>query len=164
MTPHQFGVLLASAGSPATPGTLLDRCADAVVEHDPAARQLRAHFDRAGQSLAAAVAAAVVDIDAGGPAALAVEPDDDLVTLGAVAGRLGVSRRVAEALLHGSPPPVWHCSGEPVYRWSQVAPRVRVRGDPASTRIFEAANLALRLRTLTRANAALAGLARLVDG
>ena len=35
---------------------------------------------------------------------------------------------------------------------------------PGSARIFEAANLALRLRTLTRADAALAVLIRLIDG
>jgi hypothetical protein len=160
VTPFQFGVLLAPAGPPA----LLGRCADAAVEHDPAAREIRAYFDRAGPSLVDAVVAAVLDIDAGGLTPLTVAPDDDVVTLGAVAARLAVSRRVAEGLLHDSPPPLWRCADEPVYRWSAVTQRLRIRGDPASTRIFEAANLALRLRTLTRADAALAGLARLVDG
>jgi hypothetical protein len=149
---------------PAAPAALLDHCADAVVEHDPVARELRAHFDRAAPSLAEAVVSAVRDVDAGGLISLAAQPDDDLVTLGAVAARLGVSRRVAEGLLHGGPAPLWQCSDEPVYRWTEVAPRVRVRGDSASARIFEAANLALRLRTLTRADATLAGLTRLVDG
>jgi hypothetical protein len=51
-----------------------------------------------------------------------------------------------------------------VYRWPEIAARLRVRGDSASARIFEAANLALRLRTLTRADAALAVLTQLIDG
>jgi hypothetical protein len=164
VTPFQFGVLLAPAAAPAGSPALLGHCADAVVEHDPAAREVRVHLDRTGSSLAEAVVAAVLDIEAGGLAPLAVAPDDDIVTLGAVAARLAVSRQVAGELLRDGPPPLWLCADEPVYRWSEVAQRLRIRGGPASPRFFETANLALRLRTLTRADAALAGLARLVDG
>jgi hypothetical protein len=159
--PHQFGVRLAGAVAPAV---LLDHCVDAVVEFDPAAAVVRAHFDRAAPSLAEAVVAAVRDVDASGVTPVAMLPDDDLVTVGVVAARVAVSRRVVEALLHDGPPPLWHCAGEPVYRWAEVAPRLRVGVDSASTRVFEAANLALRLRTLTRADAALAALARILDG
>jgi hypothetical protein len=165
VTPFQFGVLVERGPvTPVTPVALFARCADAVVEHDPAARELRAYFDRAGPpSLAAAVVAAVRDLEASGLAPVAAEPDDDVVTLGAVAARLGVSREITEALLHDAAP-VWRCSDEPVYRWPEIASRLRVRADSASARIFEAANLALRLRTLTRADAALAVLTELIDG
>jgi hypothetical protein len=162
VTPFQFGVLVERGA--VAPAALLDRCGDAVVEHDPVARQVRVRFDRAGASLVEAVVAAIRDVDAGGPVPLAVEPDDDLVTLGVVAVRLGVSRQVAEGLLTDAAPPVWRCADEPVHRWSAVVQRLRVRGDPASARILEAANLALRLRTMTRADAALTAVVRLIDG
>jgi hypothetical protein len=158
--PFQFGVRLVPGAHPAA---LLARCADAAVEHDPAAREVRAHFDRAGPSLVEAVVSALRDVDASGLTPAQVVPDDDLVTLAAVAARLGTSRRVAEALLHDGPPPSWHCAGEPVYRWPEVAPRLRAAGESASERIFTAANLALRLRALTRDDAALIVLTRIID-
>jgi hypothetical protein len=159
--PFQFGVRLVP---PPHPVALLAHCADAVVEHDPAARETRVHFDRNGSSLGDVVVSALRDVAASGLTAAQVVPDDDLITLAAVAARVGTSRRVVEGLLHGGPPPLWHCADEPVYRWPEVAPRLREAGDPASERIFEAANLALRLRALTRDDAALTVLTRIVDG
>jgi hypothetical protein len=159
--PFQFGVRLVPGPHPAV---LLARCADAAVEHDPAAREVRAHFDRAGPSLVEAVVSALRDVDASGLTPAQVVPDDDLMTLAAVAARLGTSRRVAEALLRDGPPPLWHCAGEPVYRWPEVAPRLRADSESASERILTAANLALRLRTLTRDDAALTVLTRIIEG
>lgn len=162
MTPFQFGVRLGRAVAPAG---LLARCADAVVEHLPARHETRAHFDRAGPgSLVEAVLAAVRDLDASGLTPLEAVPDDDLVTLGAIARRLGVSRPVVADLLHTGPPPLCRCAEEPVYRWADVASALRIRRDRGSARIFQATNLALRLRTLTRDDAGLAGLVRIIDG
>jgi hypothetical protein len=162
VTPFQFGVVVERGV--VAPVALFARCGDAVVEHDPTAHELRAYFDRAGPpTLAAAVVAAVRDVEASGLAPVAAAPDDQLVTLGAVAARLGVSREIAEALLRDAAP-LWRCSDEPVYSWPEIASRLRVRADPASARTFEAANLALRLRTLTRADAALTVLTLLIDG
>jgi hypothetical protein len=162
VTPFQFGVRLGRA----QPGRCGDHVgADLVVEHDPARRETRAHVDRAGPaSLPEAVLAAVRDLDAGGLAPLAAVPDDDVVTLSAVAARLRVPRAVAEELLHAGPGPLWCCSGEPLFGWAEVASALRMRRDRASTRIFEATNLALRLRTLTRDDIALLGLVRIIDG
>jgi hypothetical protein len=159
--PFQFGVRLVPAPHPAV---LFAHCADAVVEHDPAAREIRVHFDRSGSTLGDVVVSAVRDIAASGLTAAQVVPDDDLITLGAVAARLGTSRRIVEGLLHDGPPPLWQCADEPVYRWPDVAPRLRVADEPASGRILEAANLALRLRALTRDDPALSVVTQIIDG
>jgi hypothetical protein len=155
----QFGVRVTPAVQPAA---VLARCADAIVESDPVSGQVRVYVDRLAPSPADAVVAVVRDLDAAGAVAVAAVSDDDLITLDAVAVRMGQSRRTAGDLLHDGPPPLWHCAGEPVYRWVEVAARLRIPGDAASARVLAATNLALRLRTVTRDDPALAPIRGLV--
>lgn len=132
------------------------RCHDAVVEGGPARHRALYYFDREATSLAAAVVAAVVDLEHGGLACLAVVPDDNLVTAGVIAPRLGVaSGRRGGLLLRDGPAPVYRCGGELVFRWSDVVAWLKTTSGPevaAPEPVLAALNLALRLRRLVRAD------------
>jgi hypothetical protein len=160
MTAFQFGIRVA----PVAPAAVLARCPDAIMESHPVSYQIRVYFDRHAPTLVEAVLTAVRDLDGAGVPPETAVPDDDLITLSAVAARLGLSGRTVGGLLHGGPPPLWRCAGVPVYRWAEIAPRLRVPRDPASARVLEATNLALRLRTVTGDDPALAPLRGLAAG
>jgi hypothetical protein len=161
MTPYQFGIRV---GRAVEPDAALARFADAIMESDPVSHQVRVYFDRYAPSLVEAVVVAVRDLDSAGVPPEAAVPDDDLITLGAVAARLELPGRTVGGLLHHGPPPLWHCANEPVYRWAEITSTLRVPGDPAAARVLEAANLALRLRRVTGADPALAPLRGLAAG
>jgi hypothetical protein len=133
-------------------------CHDAVVEGGPVPHRALFYFDRDAASFAAAVVTAVLDLERSGLACLAVVPDDNLVTVGVIAPRVGVSPRRLGGLLRDGPPPVYRCAGEQVFRWSDVvawlrtasgpAPPVGEAGAAAPEPVLAALNLALRLRRL----------------
>jgi hypothetical protein len=147
VNPFQFGAALVDKPPGAAVGGFFARCADAVVEYDAIAEETRVYFDRDGPSLADAIVSGIRDLDAAGLVTVAAGPDDELITAGAAAARLGLDRAVLDELLDITlTRPVLHCAGEPVFRWPQLAERLAVpRVDPA---IFEAVTLALRLRSL----------------
>jgi hypothetical protein len=143
------------------------RCHDAVVEGGPARHRALYYFDREAPSLAAAVVTAVVDLEHSGLACLAVVPDDDLVTVGVMGPRLGLSRHRLGGLLRDGPAPVHTCGGTQVFRWSDVVawlatwPGPEVRPSAAAAEpVLAALNLALRLRRLVRADPVVAGAVR----
>ena len=86
-----------------------------------------------------------------------VRDDEDLVTLGEIADRVGRSREAVRLWSLGRtgpggfPPPVDGGLSTAFYRWSQVAPWIRDRMGLAVTDpepILAAVNLALQLRVL----------------
>lgn len=92
-----------------------------------------AEFDREAATLAAAIASAVRELEAGGLGVLRVL-DEDLVTLADIADRIGQSRESVRRYATGGrgpggfPPPVNPArDGTLFYRWSEVAPWVRER-------------------------------------
>jgi hypothetical protein len=182
MTVFQFGVRVAApeAGStgraepdarpastkePLVAPLVLGICADAVVEGGPPTHRALVYFDRDAASLPAAVVTSVLDLEHSGLDCLAVVPDDDLVTLGVIAPRLGLPPGAAGGLLDG-PVPAVECGGFRVFRWSDIV--AWLRSEPGSAAgpapapvpprppVFAALNLALRLRRLVRADPALA--------
>jgi hypothetical protein len=136
------------------------RCADAVVMGGAAPNRALVYFDREAASLAAAVVTAVVDLERSGLACLAVVPDDDLVTVGVLAPRLGVPPRRLHGLLRDGPSPVRRCGGELVFRWSDVVAWLGTAPGTAPEPVLAALNLALRLRALVRSDPATAAAVR----
>jgi hypothetical protein len=136
------------------------RCTDAVVMGGAATDRALVYFDREAASLAAAVVTAIVDLERSGLACQAVVPDDDLVTPGVLAPRLGVSPHRLGGLLRDGPPPVRRCGGELVFRWSDVVARLGAAPGSASEPVLTAVNLALRLRALVRSDPATAAAVR----
>jgi hypothetical protein len=159
--PFQFGADVAGAPPGAAVGLLFGRCADAVVEFDATAGRTWVLFDRVAPSMLDAVVSGVRDLDAAGLVALAIGPDDEVITAGGVAARLGLGVAALEEMLAATAPggrvraprPVWHCVGEPLYRWPDVTAWLDVPGfDPSvpevDSAVFEAVTLTLRLRAL----------------
>ncbi|GAA0899773.1 hypothetical protein GCM10009557_75840 [Virgisporangium ochraceum] len=152
------------------------RCTDAVVIGGTAPNRALVYFDREAASLAAAVVTAIADLERSGLACIDVVPDDDLVTIGVLAPRLGVPPRGLGELLRDGPPPVRRCGGELIFRWSDVlawldtapgeaagpapGPASGPVASPASEAVLGVLNLALRLRRLVRSDPATAAAVR----
>jgi len=136
---------------------LFERCKDITVERDPRRPGAVVTFDRYAPSLVDAILSAVRDVESVGLVATRVRDDDDLVTLGDVAERVGRSREAVRLWSLGRtgpggfPAPVDGGLSTAFYRWSQVAPWIRDRmgmpvKDPEPT--LAAVNLALQLRAM----------------
>jgi hypothetical protein len=178
VTAFQFGVRVAAprrdepdgwepivgapaAGEPVVLAPLVrGRFADAVVEGGVSSRRALVYSDREAANLAAAVVTAVLDLEHDGLDCLAAVPDDDLVTLGVIAHRLGLAPRAARGLVLDGPAPVLRCGGERVFRWSDLAVRLPSAPDPTPEPVLAALNVALRLRRLIRGDPALADAVR----
>ena len=168
MTVFQFGVRVAApdlgAREPSTREPLvvaplvLGLCADAVVESGPATHRALVYFDRDAASLPAAIVTALLDLEHGGLDCLTVVPDDDLVTIGVIAPRLGLPPGVAGGLLRDGAVPVIECGGYQVFRWSDLV--ARLRAGQGEGPVLAALNLALRLRRLVRADPVVAAAVR----
>jgi hypothetical protein len=152
---RQFGLLVDRAPDDVQADALFARCGDVTVEVGQGVA--RVLFDRVASSLADAVVSAVTDLDVVGLAALAVSEDDDLVTLAVVAARversLDLVQRWAVGLAGpgGFPAPVQPDAPRKCFRWSAVAPWLRVHHgyrEPDESATFVAVNLVLRLRAL----------------
>jgi hypothetical protein len=114
-----------------------------------------AEFDREDVGLANAIVSAVGHLDASGLTALRII-DGDLVTLADIAARIGQSRESLRRYATGSrgpgefPPPVNPSrDGATFYRWSEVAPWLRMHlGLEVSDNdaVLVAANLLLQAR------------------
>ena len=156
MTVFQYGVRVAAPTRPTdalVAPLVRGTCTDAVVESGPATRRALVYFDREATSLPAAVVTSIFDLEHSGLDCLAVVPDDDLVTLGVIAPRLGLS---PGAMLDGpGAVPSVECGGFRVFRWSDIVAWLRSEPAPEPAPgppVFAALNLALRLRRLIRAD------------
>jgi hypothetical protein len=134
-------------------------------------------FDRAAESLAAALVSALVDVEAVGLTARGLQ-SDDMVTLKEIAARTGRSYESARLLAAGRrgpggfPAPL-SADGWAIYSWSEVRswfqqhlPSSLATGDsPVELefdRLIAAADHLVRARALMRGDARAAGLAALV--
>jgi hypothetical protein len=129
-----------------------------VIEHDPTRRTVELTFIREERALIDAIVLAVREVEAAGLVASRVGgQDDDLMTLGAIAERVGRTREAVRLWQTGRtgpggfPAPVDTGASTRYYRWSQVVPWLRERMGmplPDPDPIVSAANLALQLRAL----------------
>jgi hypothetical protein len=157
ITLHSF-TLVVDGLDESSETALFDRCDDVMTETVPPRPDVLLRFIRAAPSLVDAIVSAVRDLDAIGLAAARIDGDDDLVTLQAIAARIGRSREavrlwsVGRTGPGGFPPPV-DAGRRSVayYRWSQVAPWLRERMGmvvPDPEPLLAAVNLALQLRAM----------------
>jgi len=154
---QQFALLVAELPTKDQMRGLFERCADLTVEQDPRRGTTVVSFDRYAPSLVDAIVSAVRDVESVGLVPVRVRDDEDLVTLGEIADRVGRSREAVRLWSLGRtgpggfPPPVYGGLSTAFYRWSQVAPWIRDRMGLAVTDpepILAAVNLALQLRVL----------------
>lgn len=128
----------------------------ATLLEEPCSPVVRIRFDWPASTQAAAVAAAICAVESYELRVLRVD-NDDHVTAGDVAHRIGMSReavRLWAARLAGPggfPPPVNPRRDTTFYAWSEVLPWLRERKGldlPEEEPALVAANLAVRLRAL----------------
>jgi hypothetical protein len=154
VTTHVFTLVLDRAPNDDALDALFEAgCDDAAFGLDSG--QPIATFDRKAQTLADAIATAVRDVESCGFHALRIV-DEDLLTLGDIADRIGRSRESVRRYTTGErgggqfPPPVNpNRDGTLFYRWSEVAPWLRGRLDvvvPDSDVVLVVANLILQAR------------------
>jgi hypothetical protein len=161
---HQFAVRLGGSAADRAVARLVTAGGDTVVEHD-VATGTTAYVEWAAPELVHALVEAVRAVDSAGLVATAVGPDDDLVTEAMIELRMGTDPARPPSLAGLAPTAV--CGGIPLHRWSSVVswlgPAARqgryaryVLPGPADGRVFEAVNLALRLRVVAPAGGDLA--------
>jgi hypothetical protein len=152
---------------------LFDRSDDAIVELDPGSGEVWVAFDREAPSLVDAIVSGVRDLDGLGVVTRQVRDDDDVVTLGLIAQRVGRSedavRRWAKGVTGpgGFPAPVVEHSRRPCYRWSEVVPWLDGHyghATPDVSATLKAVNLALALRALSPAVERMAAIRGLLAG
>lgn len=157
ITLQQFGLVIERDVDKSAKAALFERCGDAGVLVEPGAPGPVIVFDREAPSLIDAILSAVRDLDAIGLPAIAVQDDGDLLTLAAIAGRVGRSREavrlwsIGRTGPGGFPAPVHRRLHTAYYRWSQVAPWLRDRlgmAVPDPEPVLAAVNLALQLRAM----------------
>lgn len=136
---------------------LLNANDDACIETDPPSGEAWISFDREAPSLVDAIVTGVRDLHCAGLEPVGVRDDDDVVSLGVIAQRVGRSetavRGWADGLTGpgGFPAPIVEHERRPCYQWSEVAPWLKVHFGheaPDTTAILRAINLALELRAL----------------
>jgi hypothetical protein len=137
---------------------LFDGNDDTCIETDPPSGEAWISFDREAPSLVDAIVTAVRDLHCAGLEPVRVSEDDDVVTLGVIAQRVGRSetavRGWADGLTGpgGFPAPIVEHARRSCYRWSEVAPWLKVHFGheaPDVTTTLRAVNLALELRAMT---------------
>lgn len=115
-----------------------------------------AEFDRQALTLSDAITSAVADVERGGLLPMRVV-DQDLVTLGDIAARVGLSRQCVSRYATGHrgpggfPPPMnYGRPGIMLYRWCEVVPWMRDMGVdmPYQDPTLAMANLVLQLRRI----------------
>jgi hypothetical protein len=136
---------------------LLDRGDDTCVEWNAVDGEAWVAFDREAPTLMDAIVSGVRDLHHVGLEPIGVREDDDIVSLGVIAQRIGrpesAVRRWAEGDSGpgGFPVPLFDHPRRPCYRWSEVLPWLSVhfghKGDGAAATL-RAVNLALELRSL----------------
>jgi hypothetical protein len=154
---RQFVCLAADTPTDGQVDLLLSRSDDMCVESDPAAGEIWVPVDREGPSLVDTVVSAVRDLDRVGIEASYVQEDDDLVTLGVIAQRIGRSERTVRRWARnedgpgGFPGAVFIHPRRPLYSWHDVAPWLIVHfghEPPDQALALRALNLVLELRSM----------------
>jgi hypothetical protein len=157
ITRQAFGLVVDRKPDPSTANALFERCEQVTVEIDPGRPGTVVQFVRHAPSLMDAILMAVRDLDSVGLAAIGIEDDGDLLTLAAIADRVGRSREavrlwsVGRTGPGGFPSPAYRRQQTTYYRWSQVAPWLRERLGmpvPDPEPVLAAVNLALQLRAM----------------
>jgi hypothetical protein len=137
---------------------LLNGSDDACIETDPPSGEAWISFDREAPSLVDAIVTGVRDLRCAGLEPSRVREDDDLVSLGVIAQRVGRSETVVRGWAAGEtgpggfPAPVTAHPRRPCYSWREVVPWLRVHcghRPPELEATLRAVNLALELRSLT---------------
>jgi hypothetical protein len=153
MAVHTFTIVVDREPTDEQLDAVFKRCDDLTfgVEHGYPV----AVFDREAPTLADAIASAVRDVESAGLMALRVL-DEDLLTLGDIADRIGRTREAVrryaagERNAGGFPPPVNPTrDGTLFYRWSEVAPWLRENLQievPDADPVLVVANLVLQAR------------------
>lgn len=154
---RQFVLVVADVPGEEAIETLLSRCDDASVECWPAADEVWVAFDREAPTLVDAIVSGVRDLDHAGIPAERVREDDDVVTIGVIAQRVGRSEEAVRRWAAGEtgpgrfPVPVVEHPRRPCYLWSEVAPWLRVHYEyeaPDVAAALRAVNLVLELRAM----------------
>jgi hypothetical protein len=157
MALQQFGLMVDQPIDKSAQQALMERCGDIAIERTPDRPGVVVSFDRDAPTLIDAIVSAVRDLDAVGIPAARVRDDDDLVTLGVIADRIGRSREavrlwsIGRTGPGGFPVPIGSGLSVAYYRWSQVAPWLRERMRmpvPDPEPVLAAINLALQLRAM----------------
>jgi hypothetical protein len=137
---------------------LLSGSDDACIETDPPSGEAWISFDREAPSLVDAIVTGVRDLRCAGLEPSYVRADDDVVSLGVIAQRIGRSETVVRGWAEGDagpggfPAPVAAHPRRPCYSWQKVEPWLRVHfghEPPEVEATLRAVNLALELRSLT---------------
>jgi hypothetical protein len=154
---RQFVLVVAEPPGEESIEMLLSRCDDASVECWPEAGEVWVAFDREAPTLVDAIVSGVRDLDYAGIPAGRVREDDDVVTLGVIAQRVGRAEETVRRWASGEagpgrfPAPVVEHPRRPCYVWSEVAPWLHVHFGyeaPDATLALRAVNLVLELRSL----------------
>jgi hypothetical protein len=155
---RQFVLVVPGEPSEEQVELLLDANDDACIETDPPSGEAWISFDREAPSLVDAIVTGVRDLRCAGLEPARVRDDDDVVTLGVIAQRVGRSETAVRAWADGLigpgnfPPPIVEHARRPCYRWSEVEPWLKVHFGykaPDAAATLRAVNLALELRALT---------------
>jgi hypothetical protein len=153
MAVHTFTIVVDREPTNDELDTLFERADDVTFGFEDGVAV--AVFDREATTLADAIASAVRHIESVGFSALRVL-DEDLLTLGDIADRIGRSREAVRRYATGErgaggfPPPINPIrEGTLFYRWSEVAPWLRARLQveaPDANPVLVVANLVLQAR------------------
>ncbi|GAA1795717.1 hypothetical protein HC028_18570 [Planosporangium flavigriseum] len=156
MRRQQFSLVVDEPVDESAQTALRESCPDATIRSTPDRPGAVIAFRREAPTLTEAIVSAVRDLDAVGVRTAGVR-DEDFVSIGAVAARVGRSPEAVRLWAVGRtgagtfPAPVEVRLGTAYYRWSEIATWLRERmgiavADPEP--VLTAVNLALRLRAL----------------
>lgn len=155
MTLHQFTIVVSTVPTDEQVDAIFERFDGYGVE--TSAREGIGYItvDRRTDSLAKAVMTAVQDVESVGLQPIGIE-DDDWVTLGEIADRIGRSREAVRLWATGKqgpggfPPPINPGRKTLFYSWAEVAPWLRQMGlnIPEVEPVLALANHYLRTRSL----------------
>jgi hypothetical protein len=169
----QFVVALGRLPTADQVGRLLEQCPDATIEVHPPSGEAWVAFDREAPTLVDAIVTGVHDLHRAGMSPVQVHDDDDLVTVGLVAQRIGREEATVRRWAAGEgepgdfPAPIVDHPRRPCYLWSEVAPWLRVHfgiEQPDVGPTLRAVNLALELHSLAPAVDRMAAIRSLLSG
>jgi hypothetical protein len=156
VTLHQFTIVVSTIPTEEQLDAIAEHYDDLGVETNPREGRAYVTVDRRTESLAKAILTAVRDVESVGLEPIQIE-DDDWVTLGEIADRIGRSREAVRLWATGNqgpggfPPPINPGRKTLFYSWAEVAPWLRERmglNIPEVEPVLALANHYLRTRTL----------------
>jgi hypothetical protein len=156
VTPQQFTIVVDQVPTDEQVDAIFGRFDDLGIGGSPRKGIGYVAVHRSAPSLAEAIASAVRDVESVGLRPVRID-DDNSVTLGEIADRIGRSREAVRLWSTGQqgpggfPPPTNPGRSTSFYSWAEVAPWLRERMGldvPDVEPVLAAANLALQLRSL----------------